>query len=62
MEPRFFKRGNRAAELKKAEMIWTLQWNHVFSNVEISPGRDTVKRSVWLQWNHVFSNVEMHYP
>ena len=37
-----------------------LQWNHVFSNVEIIDKTFTFEIGVWaLQWNHVFSNVEI---
>ena len=36
MEPRFFKRGNDIDVYTLADLI-ELQWNHVFSNVEISP-------------------------
>ena len=35
MEPRFFKRGNSGATLKFGYMDTELQWNHVFSNVEM---------------------------
>ena len=60
MEPRFFKRGNLPDSTVTKIKADVLQWNHVFSNVEI--GR---RRPPWagaryaLQWNHVFSNVEI---
>ena len=36
MEPRFFKRGNLGHLFVTAKVEDLLQWNHVFSNVEIS--------------------------
>ena len=36
MEPRFFKRGN-VSEWPTMYFLPSLQWNHVFSNVEIIP-------------------------
>ena len=38
MEPRFFKRGNFAVA-GKDKTIQVLQWNHVFSNVEMRKKR-----------------------
>jgi len=35
MEPRFFKRGNLIIEVRMMRVNRTLQWSHVFSNVEI---------------------------
>ena len=35
MEPRFFKRGNSNQNCKTSRRFWALQWNHVFSNVEM---------------------------
>ena len=35
MEPRFFKRGNDAGDVTVDDSN-LLQWNHVFSNVEIT--------------------------
>ena len=42
MEPRFFKRGNRAAIVAEAIADYQLQWSHVFSNVEINYLRSQV--------------------
>ena len=38
MEPRFFKRGNNVIFFSKSPSLLSLQWNHVFSNVEIRAG------------------------
>ena len=49
-------------DVKKVEVDVSgeaLQWNHVFSNVEIKRARRKAFRAVPLQWNHVFSNVEI---
>ena len=59
MEPRFFKRGNRSSPRIIGELYSTLQWNHVFSNVEIQKSIDRMRAFSLLQWNHVFSNVEI---
>jgi len=37
MEPRFFKRGNSKMSSTLNVIRVTLQWSHVFSNVEITP-------------------------
>ena len=36
MEPRFFKRGNGLVPIRAVTGLNSLQWNHVFSNVEIA--------------------------
>ncbi len=59
MEPRFFKRGNTAGNGMLLMEANPLQWNHVFSNVEIIDGSSENKEDKELQWNHVFSNVEI---
>ena len=38
---------------------FSLQWNHVFSNVEIIEPPPIKFKPDELQWNHVFSNVEI---
>ena len=58
MEPRFFKRGNKARDRSNRFSVM-LQWNHVFSNVEIFCALRGSYADFPLQWNHVFSNVEM---
>ena len=61
MEPHLFKRGNPDEYARLAQLGKQLQWNHIFSNVEIScPLKCSFGR--WpLQWNHIFSNVEIRY-
>ena len=60
MEPRFFKRGNLWLSRIFPFAPCVLQWNHVFSNVEILQKLlDKNDEARKLQWNHVFSNVEM---
>ena len=86
MEPRFFKRGNYEVQTELVKsydsfngttffQTWKsgkyrvapkgqreLQWNHVFSNVEMMPPFWIPARNPGpLQWNHVFSNVEIHH-
>ena len=46
MEPRFFKRGNHFRFRTHGEIDEELQWNHVFSNVEIGS-----RNAWWWSWN-----------
>ena len=60
MGPRLFRRGNPRPLGRVFVPSWSLQWGHVFSDVEIF-GRSSTGRT-WrgrLQWGHVFSDVEI---
>ena len=59
MEPHLFKRGNNNILVHNCDLFDPLQWNHIFSNVEILLARKQSVIDYMLQWNHIFSNVEM---
>ncbi len=57
MGPRLFRRGNCDMGGMSAEG-YSLQWGHVFSDVETLQASPAVRGYETLQWGHVFSDVE----
>ena len=59
MGPRLFRRGNRIYVSTSRRGRISLQWGHVFSDVEMTNYASPVNNGMTLQWGHVFSDVEM---
>ena len=58
MGPRLFRRGNDESTRLPIQ-ITSLQWGHVFSDVEIKSTGGMKDVEIFLQWGHVFSDVEI---
>ncbi len=59
MGPRLFRRGNLVTAGATKEDAQSLQWGHVFSDVEMSLSLSFTQSITFLQWGHVFSDVEI---